>query len=269
MSDILYASIIIGCASFSQSVAGVGFVMVATPFLLSILDVKDTVLITFFLSLICQIIIILRHWHKVHPQMFLNFVIGSAIGAPFGLWLFSVASIYTLKFIVGISLLSISSFSLYKIRENWKLMDSTATFRITKESPASWSMSELRQGFSGRVGVTQLFVGSVAGFFGPSIGMPGIPLTVYFSVVNMDKEAARSTTLGFFIVICLITLLANYFTGNISPTVYRMAPLLVPAVLAGMVIGNLVFPKIPQRWFQLILNLIIFYSSIKILSEYI
>jgi uncharacterized membrane protein YfcA len=99
--------------------------------------------------------------------------------------------------------------------------------------------------------------------------MPGIPLTVYFSVVNMDKEAARSTTLGFFIVICVITLLANYFAGNISPTVYRMGPLLVPSVLAGMIIGNLVFPKIPQRWFQLILNLIIFYSSIKILSEYL
>jgi uncharacterized membrane protein YfcA len=153
--------------------------MVATPFLLAILEVKDTVLITFFLSLICQIIIIMRHWRLVHPQMFLNFVIGSAIGAPFGLWLFSVASIYTLKFIVGISLLSISSFSLYKIRENWKLMDSTATFRITKESPASWSMSELRRGFSGRAGGTQLFVGSVAGFFGPSIGMPGIPHSLF------------------------------------------------------------------------------------------
>ena len=243
--------------------------MVATPFLLAILEVKDTVLITFFLSLICQIIIILRHWHKVHPQMFLNFVIGSALGAPFGLWLFSVASLFTLKLIVGISLLSISSFSLYKIRENWKLMDSTATFRITKESPATWSISELRQGFSGRAGAMQLFVGSVAGFFGPSIGMPGIPLTVYFSMVNMDKEAARSTTLGFFIVICLVTLVANYFAGNISPTVYRMGPVLIPAVLGGMILGNIVFPRVPQRWFQLILNLIIFYSSIKILSEYI
>ena len=71
LSDIVYASIIIACASFSQSVAGVGFVMVATPFLLAILDVKDTALITFFLSVICQILIVCRHWRLIHPQMFL------------------------------------------------------------------------------------------------------------------------------------------------------------------------------------------------------
>jgi uncharacterized membrane protein YfcA len=250
-------------------VAGVGFVMVATPFLLSILDVKDTVLITFFLSVICQILIVYRHWRLIHPQMFLNLVFGSLIGAPFGLWLFSVASLSILKFIIGITLLSIASFALYKLRGAWHTIDSTTSYKITPESPALWRTHEMWRGITDRKGKMQLFVGGMAGFFGPSIGMPGIPLTVYFSAVNMDKEAARSTTLSFFIIICLVTLLANYFTGNVSTTVFRTAPLLIPAVLAGMVLGNLAFPRIPQRWFQLILNLIILYSSLKILSEYI
>jgi uncharacterized protein len=269
LNDIVYASIIIACASFSQAVAGVGFVMVATPFLLAILNVKDTVLITFFLSVICQILIVCRHWRHIHPQMFLNFVVGSVVGAPLGLWLFSVASLSTLKFIIGITLLSIASFALLNLWKNWHTIENTASYRITPESPAVWSARELWNGMTDRKGKTQLFVGSMAGFFGPSIGMPGIPLTVYFSVVNMDKDAARSTTLSFFIIVCLVTLLANYSTGNVSATVFRIAPLLIPAVLAGMVLGNLVFPKIPQRGFQLLLNLIILYSSLKILSEYI
>jgi uncharacterized membrane protein YfcA len=243
--------------------------MVATPFLLSILDVKDTVLITFSLSVICQILIVCRHWRLIHPQMFLNFVLGSAVGAPPGIWLFSIASFSTLKFIIGISLFSIASFALYKLRGNWHTIESTASYRITPESPASWQARELWNGLKDRKGRTQLFVGGMAGFFGPSIGMPGIPLTVYFSVVNMDKEAARSTTLSFFIIICLVTLAANYGAGNVSPTVFRTAPMLIPAVLAGMVLGNLVFAKISQRWFQLIMNLIILYASVKILSEYI
>jgi uncharacterized membrane protein YfcA len=78
VSDILYASIVIACASFSQSVAGVGFVMVATPFLLPIMNVKDTVLITFSMAVISQIIIVYKHWRVIHPRMFLNFVIGIA-----------------------------------------------------------------------------------------------------------------------------------------------------------------------------------------------
>lgn len=269
MDDLVYASIVIACASFSQSVAGVGFVMVATPFLLPIMNVKDTVLITFSMAVISQIIIVYKHWRVIHPRMFFNFVLGSALGAPFGLYLFSVASLWTLKLIVGIALFGISSFSLYKIYQNWRMIDSTASYQITPEAPAVWSAHDLLQGMKDRAGRMQLFIGSIAGFFGPSIGMPGIPLTVYFSAVNMDKDVARSTTLSFFIVLCVVTLAANYGAGTISETVFHMAPLLVPSLLLGMLLGNAVFPHIPQRWFQLILNMIILYSACRILAAYL
>ncbi|MEN6484837.1 MAG: sulfite exporter TauE/SafE family protein [Syntrophobacteraceae bacterium] len=267
MNDIVYASIVIGLASFSQSITGVGFVMIATPFLLPILNVKDTVLITLSTSLVSQILIVYKHWRVIHPRMFLNFVIGSALGAPAGLWLFSVASFATLKLIIGVVLFCISSFSIYKIFQIWSVMDSSTTFRISAEAPLPWNAKELSRCMSGRSGKIQLIVGSSAGFFGPSIGMPGIPLTVYYSAANVDKEVARATTLSFFIVLFIATLAANYGTGSISTTVYEMVPLLIPSILIGMVTGNMVFPRIPQRWFQLLLNSIILYSACKILIE--
>ena len=269
MSNIAYASIVIASASFSQSVAGVGFNIVSTPFLLAILNVKDTILLIFFLSIICQILIVFRHWRLIQPQMFLNFVLGSMCGAFPGLWLFLTASFSTIKFIIGISLFSIAAFTLFQLRRNWHTIERTTSYRITPEAPAVWNARVLWDGIADRRGRTQLFVGGMAGFFGASIGMAGIPLTVYFSLVNMDKEAARSTTLSFFIIISLVVLLANYSAGTVSTTVVRIAPILIPAVLVGMVIGNLVFPKIPQRWFQLILNLTILYSATRILNEFI
>jgi uncharacterized membrane protein YfcA len=182
--------------------------------------------------------------------------------------LFSVASFATLKLIVGMALFSISLYSLYNITRNWDIMDSTAAYQVSSEAPASWSMKDLSQCISDRAGKLQLFVGSIAGFFGPSIGMPGIPLTVYFSVVNVDKEGARSTTLSFFIVLCFVTLAANFGAGTVNATVYDMTPMLIPSLLIGMAIGNMVFPHIPQRWFQLILNLVILFSACRILVEY-
>ena len=98
--------------------------------------------------------------------------------------------------------------------------------------------------------------------------MPGIPLTVYYSAINVDKEVARSTTLSFFIVLLSATVAANYGAGAISENVYSMAPLLIPSVFIGMVTGNMVFPYIPQRWFQFILNSIILYSACRILIGY-
>jgi uncharacterized membrane protein YfcA len=268
VNNIIYASIVIACASFSQSVSGVGFVMVATPFLLPIMNVKDTVVLGCSMSIISQIIIVYKNWRTIHPKMFLNFVLGSAVGAPIGVWFFSATSLSVLKLIVGIVLFSISSFSLRKIYKTWHVMDSTTAYQISPESPPIWNMKELLRCISDRAGKVQLFVGSIAGFFGASIGMPGIPLTVYYSAINVDKEVARSTTLSFFIVLLSATVAANYGAGAISENVYSMAPLLIPSVFIGMVTGNMVFPYIPQRWFQFILNSIILYSACRILIGY-
>jgi uncharacterized membrane protein YfcA len=64
-----------------------------------------------------------------------------------------------------------------------------------------------------------------------------------------------------------LTLAANCGAGTIGATVYRMAPLLIPSVFVGMLIGNMAFPHIPQRWFQLILNSIILYSACRMLID--
>lgn len=268
MNDLVYASVVIAGASFSQSVSGVGFVMIATPFLLSIMNVKDTVIVSCSMAIISQVITICSHWRKVHPQMFLNFVLGSCLGAPIGIWFFSVTSLATLKSIVGIVLFCISGFSLHKIYKTWRVMDSTTAYQLSPDAPPRWSLKELVRCFSGRAGKVQLVIGTVAGFFGASIGMPGIPLTVYYSAVNVDKEVARSTTLLFFIALLSATVAANYLAGTISTTAYDLAPLLIPSVVFGMLLGNKVFPYIPQRWFQLVLNMIILYSACRILTEF-
>jgi len=51
-------------------------------------------------------------------------------------------------------------------------------------------------------------------------------------------------------------------------TAGELAPLLVPSVVVGMLLGNRAFPYLPQRWFQLTLNLIILYSACRILTEF-
>lgn len=267
MSDIFYASIIMACASFSQSVSGVGFAMVATPFLLTIMNVKDAVLIGFSMALLSQLIVVCRHWRAIHPQMCFNFALGSAVGAPFGLWIFSASNFAALQLIVCVALFSIALYSLCRIGRNWRTIDRSLSYQLRKEAVAFWNIKEFfRWGRAGRI---QLLVGSIAGFFGTSIGMPGIPLTVYFNTLNVEKDVARSTSLAFFIILLGATLVINGWAGTISLRVLAMAPWLTPAVLIGVVVGNLVFPHIPQRWFQLTLNMIILYSGLKILVDYL
>jgi len=128
MTDIFYASIVIICASFSQSITGVGFVMLATPFLLEILNVRDTVITTFTLAVISQLLIVSKHWRSIHPQMFVNFVLGSAFGAPLGLWFFSIASHAALKLTIGLAMFLISLFSIWNVRKQWRVMDTIVSY---------------------------------------------------------------------------------------------------------------------------------------------
>ena len=178
MPEIIYASLVIACASFSQSISGVGFVMLATPFLLEIVNVRDTVIIAFALAVISQILIVRKHWRLIHPQMFVNFVLGSALGAPLGLWFFSISSHAVLTLTIGLSMFGISLFSLWKIHRQWHVMDTVIGYQYSAKTPAVWRPGELVRGLAEGGGKVQFLVGIVAGFFGPSIGMPGIPLSV-------------------------------------------------------------------------------------------
>src|SRR5699024_11833193 len=52
-----------------------------------------------------------------------------------------------------------------------------------------------------------LLAGGVSGMLTTSIGVPGPPLLLYFSGVNMDKTTLRSTTLAYYLFVYAASLI--------------------------------------------------------------
>lgn len=274
MYEWLYASIIVFLASFLQAITGFGFAIIGTPLLLMEFGSRDCIQMSLFLSLFIAVILTPKIRHEINHVLLKRLILGSLIGVPLGLLLFACLSLDIIKIIISITVLSITAFLLYRGHKSKKLssddspekreMDSEH-YKLNDQTHAYSLINILRD----KERLKELSMGFLAGVFTTSIGMPGVPLVLYFTVRNTKKEEIRSTTLGFFIFVYIISIVMQAFTVKISTSVLITSVILVPATLLGVLMGNLVFDKINQKMFMLIANLLLLYTGIYMLVEQI
>ncbi|MBP2641008.1 MAG: hypothetical protein H6Q66_1959 [Firmicutes bacterium] len=253
MYELILANGIVFFASVLQAATGFGFAIMATPFLLLVFHSRDCIQMSILLSFFIAIVLIPKIWRGIQYDLLHKLIVGSIIGVPIGVAFFAYISLDILKISIGTVILVISLVSLVK----WY-----ASRNSPNEVPVPVADNfALRQEDVNSAKRQQLLVGMCAGALTTSVGMPGVPLALYFNVSNSKKEVIRSTTLAFFIVVYSISIIAQAVTVEISGSVVRSSLALLPAAALGVVCGYWMFPKMNQKWFQLIVNGILLYTA--------
>ena len=255
MQDWVLANIIVFFASLLQATTGFGFAIVATPFLLLVYNSRDCIQLSILLSFIIAIFLLPKIWRGIHYGLLRGLIVGSILGTPVGLLIFVYMSLELLKIFVGIVTLIVACFSLVK----W-YKDRISRVSVKPES----SVKETR---TNSIDIGQRLVGMCSGILTTSVGMPGVPLALYFSMNNISKEIIRSTTLAFFIAVYTFSVVVQIFTVHIEQNVIWSSASLVPAVTVGVICGHFLFPKVSQRLFQLIVNIILLSTAIYLLAK--
>jgi uncharacterized membrane protein YfcA len=248
MIEWLYAAIIVLLAATLQAVTGFGFAITATPLLLLLYNSRDAIQISIFLSFFIAVILLPRIRQKVDFGLFRRLVAGSLLGVPLGLWIYLFISLDSLKIIISGVILGVTVLSLYGQYKN----------RASKNNNAYWQKHNPRW---------ELAAGIFSGILTASIGMPGVPLALYFIANNTDKEVARSTTLAFFSIVYTVTILAQAVTGSVEADAIFAALMLAPVTAAGVFWGHSIFPLVRQVLFQVITNVILIYTAISMLRR--
>ena len=251
MYELLLANGIVFFASVLQAATGFGFAIMATPFLLLVFNSRDCIQMSILLSFFIAIVLIPKIWRGIQYSLLHKLIVGSIIGVPIGVVFFAYISLDILKISISTVILVISLFSFVK----WY-----AARNGPKDVPAAGDPASLQEDVNSAK-QQQLLVGMCAGALTTSVGMPGVPLALYFNVSNSKKEVIRSTTLAFFIVVYSISIIAQAVTVEISGSVVRSSLALLPAAALGVVCGYWIFPKINQKWFQLVVNGILLYTA--------
>lgn len=247
MYELILANVIVFFASVLQAATGFGFAIMATPFLLLVFDSRDCIQMSILLSFFIAIVLMPKIRRGINYALLYRLIAGSIIGVPFGIVFFKYISLDTLKISVSIVILLTSLCSFYKGYQSRKAVSGTLA-----SSAAEARKADQHQ---------QLLAGMFAGTLTTSVGMPGVPLAVYFNAANSQKEVIRSTTLAFFIAVYSTSILMQMVTVNIGESAIRTSLFLLPAAAVGVICGHWLFPRINQKWFQWIVNFILLYTA--------
>ena len=259
MYEWLFAGLIVFLASALQASTGFGFAIMATPFLLMIFDSRDCIQLSIFLSLFIALVLTPKLKQQIDHSLLKRLIQGSIWGAPIGIVFFAFVSLEILKAAVSVAILVIGSFLLYQWYQYY-YPRAEKTKEITEVDALEIKRRQENNCVKGQK--SEFLVGLLSGALTTSLGMPGVPLAIYFSARNIKKEVIRSTTLAFFIVVYLFSILLQVFTVDISVDVLRLTLYLIPTAAAGIFLGNMMFQKLDQRKFQLIVNLILLYTGL-------
>ncbi|MBP1970966.1 putative membrane protein YfcA [Virgibacillus natechei] len=238
MDSFLLFSFIILIASILQTSTGFGFSIVATPFLLLLFDPREAVQINLILSLVISCSLIMKIRKDIDVGMVKRLVHGSIVGLPIGIVVFLVMDMTLLKLGVGVLILLLSLLLVLN-------------FRIAQTM---------------RRDVT---IGGVAGGLTTSIGMPGPPVLLYFSGTNTTKEKLRGTILAFYLFVYFVSLLIQVSFAGTSKEIWLSSVAGLPLVIIGLVLGQVMFKRINQRFFRLLTYVLLFFSGIYLLIQQI
>ncbi|MDR7868208.1 MAG: sulfite exporter TauE/SafE family protein [Sporomusaceae bacterium] len=248
MIEWLYAAIIVLLAATLQAVTGFGFAITATPLLLLLYNSREAIQISIYLSFFIAVILLPRIRQKIDYGLFRRLVAGSIPGVPLGLWIYLFINLDSLKVIISGIILGVTIFSLYG---QYKKRAGKNNNAIRQKHNSRW----------------ELAAGIISGILAASIGMPGVPLALYFIANNTDKEVARSTTLAFFGIVYTVTFVAQAVTGSVEADAIFATLMLAPVTAAGVFLGHSIFPLVRQGLFQVITNVILIYTAIYMLTK--
>ena len=226
--------VIVLIASTLQAGTGFGFSIMATPFLLLILEPHDAIQLNILLSLLISLIMTFKIHNQIHMDSLFRLIKGSIIGILPGLLLFLLLDVRPLKLFVSILILGSTGLLLAKV----------------KIKPSN---------------LKELITGGLSGLLTTSLGMPGPPLLIYFASAKVDKATLRSTTLAYFVFVYLASLLLQYSMYNISTTVWISTLWALPVALMGTYLGQWVFARLNQQLFQKIIHSLLFFTGMYLL----
>jgi uncharacterized membrane protein YfcA len=214
-------------ASTAQTVTGFGFALIAVPFLVTALDVKDVVVLVGLLGLTNSLLVARTARHDAPLRTVATMLAATFAGFPVGLAVLLLAPADALR--VGVAVASIVM--------------------------AAALASGASLGARGTAG--ELLAGVTSGVLNTSTGMNGPPIVIYLQDAALPPRAFRGALAVFFSVSGIVSMAVFAASGVITGTAVALAAAGLPAVFTGSWLGHHLFGRIDHALFRrLVLGLL-------------
>lgn len=178
------------------------------------------------LSICLSALMIYNLRKEIHRKLVKRLIIGSLPGLVVGIYVYLNANIEGLKILVGLTTLFVTVFLILNF-----------TIQQSKHK--------------------DLLAGGLSGMLTTSIGVPVPSLLLYFSSTNIDQATLRSTTLAYYLFVYSISLVLQITFGGTTMKTWKFSAIALPALLGGIVYGQLLFQWMSVQTFRIITYIIL------------
>lgn len=226
----------------SQALSGFGSIIIAVTLGAHLYPIKELLPVLVPLDVLINGYLVARYRSSIDTGFLLKKVF-PPVGAGFavGVVAFSLLESAVLKGIFGVFVVAISTRELLLI------------VRTAEQRPISPA---------GRAGYLALG-GLIQGVF--ASGGPPVVYAVGRSI--HDKTVFRSTLAALWFTVNTVLVAAYAMTGRLTPETLEYSTLLLPTVLLGIVIGELLHRHINERHFRVVIFLVLIVAGLSILAQ--
>lgn len=228
-------------AGFITGFAGFGAVLVASGFWFSVLPapfVPPLLVMTAAAGQGVGLVAVRKSfdWRRATP-----YLIGGAIGVPFGVVALGLASPGALRLTVGLFLIGYSAFQLSP---------------LTSLSVGGWGGRKA----DGAIGFGGGFLGGFAGISGP------MPL-IWLQLRGGPSARQRAVYQPFNLVVLSFACIVMAIDGRIGAEVLKLAAVLVPVTLAGSWLGVKAYPLLSEAGFKRVVLVLLLISGSSLIAQ--
>ncbi len=219
--EIVIGLLIVIFASFTMSLTGFGFALIATPLLLLLMHTKSVIFVNLLLSMFLSVFILWQSRSYIELKRIVPFAVGGILGLPLGAYILLQITIPSLQLLVGVLVL-IFVIPLALGREH----------HIKKKG----------------------FVGSIAGFASGTLqistSLSGPPVVLFALSQGWSKESFRANLVAYFLFLNCVTLPILILTGIITSKSIMAAFIYSPALIIGFYLGSKALNRLSASLFR-------------------
>ena len=212
------AALLSGCVA---GLTGFGFSLVCAPLLLFSYGPETVVVLTAVLSVFVSADVVRDSWREADGRLVAALLAPALVGSVAGAWVLRAADPEYLELAVGAAVALSALVLLWDVR--------------LPGAETGWAT---------------VLAGSASGALSTSTALAGPPIVLLLASRGVPKRPFRATSALYFLVAGVVAFVVLAFGGSVDGGMLPLAAVLVPAAVAGKVLGASFVGRISERAFR-------------------
>lgn len=217
--DLLFVVIIAVVGSFTQSLSGFGFAIIAMALWPLVIPFHSAVLVEVITAFVMVVYISVKLFKHINFKLLIYPLITTFITSTFGIITLMTSTENLMRRILGGVLMILAAY-LFLYSDKVKI-------KPTK--------------------INGLIAGGISGFFAGLLSIGGPPIAVYFLSVTDDKMEYNATLQFYFVITSIYIFAIHLFIGNVTGEVIKYSFAGIIGVVAGTAAGLSLFKKLSLK----------------------